>query len=86
MSTLKDVVKRMPYKEFKAKVEENVVPTVEFKKCYKGAASSLTESEKRRLISLIVFNLGMKMSISEITNDDLNSFVIATSWRATFHK
>ena len=86
MSTLKDVVRRMPYREFKAKVEENVVPTAEFKKCYKSAAVSLTESEKRKLISLIVFNLGMEMSISKITNDDLNSFVIAASWRATFRK
>lgn len=86
MSTLKDIVVRMPYKEFKNTIEQNVVSTAEFQKCYKHAAVDLTEDEKKRLISLIVFNLGANIDVSKITNNELNYFVIAASWRATFQK
>lgn len=86
MSTLKDKVKAMPHVVFQRTVMKNVVPTPEYQKYYAHGPNALTKEEKETLAKNIIANVGAEGIHYPITNDDLTSFIVATTIRLAKHK
>jgi hypothetical protein len=86
MSTLKQTLDKMPYKEFKEKVKENVMSSDEYKCYLRDGIGGLKDDKKLKLKKLIIENLDPKCSPDDISDSDIRSFVIACEFRATFCK
>lgn len=86
MSTLKQIVNKMPYKDFKEKVQKNVMSSGSYKNYVKVGLNKLSDKDKLALKELIIMNLDLKCSPDDIPDSDIGPFVIACDFRATFCK
>lgn len=86
MSTLSDKVYAMPHIVFQRTILKNVEPTPEFQKVWKSGPNALTLEEKRHLAELILQNIDRSDVKLPLNNDDLLSFVIASTIRYAQHK
>lgn len=86
MSTLSNKVKAMDHLSFQRTIMKNVVPMKEYWKYYEHGPNDLTKEEKERLAKAIIANVGPEGIRMPLTNDDLTSFVVATTIRLATHK
>lgn len=86
MSTLKQIVNKMPYEEFKEKVKKNVMSSGSYKNYVRVGLDKLSDEDKLALKELIIMNLDLKCSPDDIPDGNIGPFVIACDLRATFCK
>ena len=86
MSSLKDKVKEMKHTDFQRKILKNVEPTPEYQKYYAKGPNALSKEEKERLANIILDNVGREGIKLPVNNDDLTSFIVATTIRIARHE
>ncbi len=82
---LREVMYRIPYREFSKNVIQKALYSPEFIKLFQRGVSTLTTDEKTRLANLVVDTVGRDNLILPLSDSALTVYVVATVVRMARH-